>query len=84
MVSVKAGQGDEWANLERLENSGWLHWEHTYIPVGDRYFEKSFPCYRLYLLKDTLNVCKWAVVSTMGLMGATVKRRGDMEGQNLQ
>lgn len=34
MVSVKAGQGDEWANLARLENSGWLHWEHTYIPAG--------------------------------------------------
>lgn len=32
MVLVKAGQGDEWANLERLENSGWLHLEHTYIP----------------------------------------------------
>lgn len=35
MVSVKAGQGDEWGNLDRLENSGWLHWEHTYIPAGD-------------------------------------------------
>lgn len=38
MVSVKAGQGDEWANLERLENSGWLHWEHTYIPAGGSWF----------------------------------------------
>lgn len=35
MVSVKAGQGDEWENLERLENSGWLHLEHTYIPAGN-------------------------------------------------
>ncbi|TNN54930.1 hypothetical protein EYF80_034875 [Liparis tanakae] len=32
-VSVNAGQGDEWENLDRLENSGWLHWEHTYIPA---------------------------------------------------
>lgn len=31
-VSVKAGHGEEWANFDLLENSGWLHWEHTYIP----------------------------------------------------
>lgn len=28
-VSVKAGQGEECLNLERLENSWWSHLEHT-------------------------------------------------------
>lgn len=33
IVSVKAAHGDEWENLDRLENRGWLHLEHTYIPA---------------------------------------------------
>jgi len=33
MVSVKAGQGVEWAYLDLLEKSGCPHWEQTYIPV---------------------------------------------------
>lgn len=41
MVSVKAGHGDEWANLDRLENSGWLQLEHTYIPVENVTLKKT-------------------------------------------
>lgn len=33
MVSVKAGQGEEWAYLDLLENSGFAHWEQIYIPA---------------------------------------------------
>lgn len=36
MVSVKAGQGEEWAYLDLLENSGFAHWEQTYIPADNQ------------------------------------------------
>lgn len=36
IVSVKAGQGEEWAYLDLLENSGFAHWEQTYIPADNQ------------------------------------------------
>lgn len=63
MVSVKAGQGEEWAYLDLLENSGFAHWEQTYIPADNQ--TKDQKIYDLKILskitlqKKVLSVYFW-------------------------
>lgn len=55
---------------------------HIYTCRG-QILREVIPLLKVIPFEDTSNVCKWAVVSRMGLMGTTVKLRGEMKGQSL-